>query len=104
VNTRTGAARFIVALTARLPPATLQKPAGEFLKALLPAVKAERRAVTQRAFAAAIGTLAKCASGKRLDWLVEEVSKLMDLGAPLRRILPSSSLALLLVAMHATHA
>lgn len=80
VNTRTGAARFIVALTTRLPTATLQKPAGEFLKSLLPAVKAERRAVTQRAFAAAIGALGKCASAKRLEWLVGEVSAMMDLG------------------------
>lgn len=80
VNTRTGAARFIVALTTRLPAATLQKPAGEFLKALLPAVKSERRAVTQRAFAGAIGALGKCASAKRLEWLVGEVATMMELG------------------------
>ena len=74
LNTRTGSARFIVALTMRLPAATLQKPTGELLKALLPAVRAERSAVTQRAFAGAIGALAKSASGKRLDWLVGEAS------------------------------
>ena len=82
VNTRTGAARFVVALTTRLPAAALQKPAGELLKALLPAVKAERRAVTQRAFAGAVGALGKCASGKRLEWLVGAVVAMLDLGAP----------------------
>lgn len=81
VSTRTGAARFVTALADRLPAAVLQKPAGEFLKALLPALRAERRAVTQRALAAATGAMAKCASGKRLEWLVGEVSNMMDLGA-----------------------
>lgn len=78
LNTRTGAARFVVALTMRLPPATLQKPAGELLKALLPAACAERSAVTQRAFASAIGALAKCASGKRLEWLLGEASSMFS--------------------------
>eukprot|EP00892_Ulva_mutabilis_P001254 jgi/Ulvmu1/11129/UM071_0012.1 len=77
VNTRTGTARFMVALTLRLPAATLQKPTGELLKALLPAVRAERSGVTQRAFASAIGALSKSASGKRLDWLVGEASGML---------------------------
>jgi hypothetical protein len=65
----------------------MQKPAGELLRALLPALRAERRPVTQRALSAAVGALARCASAKRLEWLVTEVCALVDAGAqPLRAL------------------
>lgn len=83
VNTRTGTARFIVSLQSRLPSATLQKPAGDLLKALLGALRTEPAGATRKAFAAAVGALAKAASAKRVNWTAAQALEIFATGTRL---------------------
>ena len=69
LNTRVGAARFVVNVHQRLT-STMQKSAGELLKALMSALQTERSLVVRKAYAGAIGSLAKSASSKRTEWLI----------------------------------
>ena len=89
LNTRAGTARFIVSLQDRLPAAVMQKPAGELLKALVAALRAERSGATRKAFAGACGALCKAASAKRVTWLVQEALSMHATGALSTASLPA---------------
>jgi hypothetical protein len=80
LNTRVGAARFVVSLQARLPAEALQKPAGDLLKALVATLRSEKSAAIRRGYAAACGSLVKVASVKRVEWLVGEALGMYDGG------------------------
>ena len=82
VNTRTGTARFVASLQMRLPAATLQKPAGDLLKALVSALRSEAAGATRRAFAGAVGALTKVASAKRAQWVTARALDIHSGGVP----------------------
>jgi proteasome component ECM29 len=92
VNTRTGTARFIITLQDRLPPAALQKPAGDLLKALVGALRAEASGAMRKAFASAVGALVKAASAKRVQWVVAQALEIYTEGARRTRVLQASAL------------
>ncbi|KAL3147888.1 hypothetical protein ABBQ32_002606 [Trebouxia sp. C0010 RCD-2024] len=71
LNTRTGCARFITALTTR-QGADIKPHTAAFIKALVTAARAEKSTTVQRAYAQAAATVAKYSSEARVAKLVEE--------------------------------
>jgi hypothetical protein len=80
LNTRTGAAHFIVSMQSHLPAAVMQKPAGDLLKALVATIHVEASSPTRKAFSSAVGSLSKVASSKRVQWVATQALDIFHTG------------------------
>jgi len=72
VNTRVGAAKFVAALALRMGPA-IRPSSGALIKAFVAAARTERSSTAQKAFAAAVASVARYATEARVEKLCQEV-------------------------------